>query len=353
MQAARRAGLPVPEVIVYDDGEHLQTAGLVMARIPGETIARRILRDSEFVRARQLLTGQLGAFLGGLHRIDPVEVPGLAKTDALETLWSSYGTSDDRSPTFEAAHDWLVANRPTDATTVIVHGDLRLGNVIVDADGLAAAIDWELVHVGDPLEDLAWLCTKAWRFGSSAPVAGVGELPELFEAYEAASGRTIDRQDFNWWLVLSALKWGIVCMAQAAAHLTGAVRSIELATIGRRVAEQEWDLLELLAPNELSAIRREARDDSASDDPGLYGRPTARELLEAVREYLSEDVVPATKGRLSFHARVAANAVAIVERELAMREAHRARSAGSTDWASLAAMVRDRLAVANPKHFDS
>lgn len=352
IRAARRAGLAVPDVVLDDSGDQLGTAGLIMSRVPGETIARRILRESEFSEARGLLCRQLGEFLGGLHRIDPREVPGLEEADVLKTLWSSYTTLPDHSPTFEAAQEWLLANRPPPSGRVIVHGDLRLGNIIVGPGGLNAAIDWELVHIGDPLEDLAWLCTKAWRFGSPLPVAGIGELPELFAAYESASGRHVDQQAFDWWLVLATLKWGIACMGQAAAHLSGAVRSIELAAIGRRVAEQEWDLLELLAPAEVAKVRHERRDDEHADLPGLYGRPTARELLDAVRSYLVDDVMPATEGRLSFHARVAANVVAIVERELAMGETQRARWTGAADWASLASMVRDKLSVANPKHFD-
>ena len=127
--------------------------------------------------------------------------------------------------------------------------------MIVDDHGLAAAIDWELVHVGDPLEDLGWLCVKAWRFGAPLEVGGLGTIDELVAAYEAAGGRTVDRDALHWWLVAKTLQWGVGCMGQAAAHLSGAVRSHELAAIGRRVAEQEWDLIELLAPDEWEAAR--------------------------------------------------------------------------------------------------
>lgn len=349
IRAALRAGLAVPEVLLYDDGARLGTPGLVMVRVPGETIARRILRDGRFDRARQVLAGQVGELLAGLHAIDPGDVPGLAGDDSLDALWSTYATVSDSSPTFEAAYEWLSEHRPPPSGRVVVHGDLRLGNLIVGPDGLNAAIDWEMVHLGDPMEDLAWLCTRAWRFGSPLPAAGVGTLEELFEAYESRSGRQVDRGAFDWWLVLSTLKWGVICMSQAEAHLSGAVRSIELAAIGRRVAEQEWDLLELLAPGEWARARAEPGRGAAADDPGLYGRPTARELLRAVHVFLSEDVMPGTEGRLSFHARVAANVVAIVERELALGAPRVARP-GASSWAELASAVRDRLAVANPKY---
>ena len=200
---------------------------------------------------------------------------------------------------------------------MVVHGDLRLGNVIVDEHGLAAVIDWELVHLGDPLEDLAWACVKAWRFGAPLEVGGLGTIDELVGAYESAGGRRVDRQALHWWLVEKTLQWGIGCMGQAHVHLSGAVRSHELAAIGRRVAEQEWDLIELLAPDEWRRGAGRAAAGPAPDEAAPNGRPTARELLDAVRQFLTDDVVPGTTGHLSYQARVAANMVAIVERELA------------------------------------
>jgi len=345
MRACARAGLRVPEVLADDDGSTLGTAGLVMARVPGETLAPRILRDDRYAGARTVLAGMLGGFLGGLHAIDPAEVAGLPEVDSLESYWKRYGAIEDTSTTLEKAYEWLQANRPESTERVIVHGDLRMGNVIVDHDGLAAVIDWELVHLGDPLDDLAWLCVKAWRFGSPSPVGGVGSLDQLFDAYEAGSGRSVDRDAFQWWLVMNTLKWGVGCMGQAAVHLTGAVRSVELAAIGRRLCEQEWDLIELIAPDEWAAARDAPALAPMPDFAGGHGRPTARELLDAVRMFLTEDVMANATGQLQFHARVAANAVAIVERELAQPPAEPA----GDDWASLARAVRDRLAVANPR----
>ena len=117
---------------------------------------------------------------------------------------------------------------------------------MVDESGLAAVLDWELAHIGDPLEDLGWLCVRAWRFGSGRPVAGLGEYEDLIGAYSEASGIDISAKDVLWWEVLGTLKWGIMCITQASSHLTGMTRSHELAAIGRRVCENEWDLLQLL-----------------------------------------------------------------------------------------------------------
>ena len=113
---------------------------------------------------------------------------------------------------------------------------------MVDQHGLAAVLDWELAHIGDPMEDLGWLCVKAWRFGSALPAGGVGTYEQLIAAYEEASGLTLDPDVVRWWEVLGTLKWGIMCIGQATAHTSGVARSHELAAIGRRVCENEHDL---------------------------------------------------------------------------------------------------------------
>jgi aminoglycoside phosphotransferase (APT) family kinase protein len=349
MRACRRAGLRVPDVLAYDDGALLGATGLVMRRVPGETIPRRILRGDEFTEARLALVGDLGRFLAGLHAIDAAELPGAAATDALGSIWDMYRRFDDRSPTFEKAHDWLVAHRPPPTGNVVVHGDVRIGNVIVGPAGLNAVIDWETVRLGDPLEDLAWLCLKAWRFGERLEVGGLGTIDELVATYEAAGGRPVERSALHWWLVQKTLTWGIGCMAQADIHLSGRVRSVELAAVGRRVPEQEWDLLELLAPDACHAALAAPRRARQRDDTRPYGRPTARELLEAVREFLTDKVMASDDRALAYHGRVAANALGIVERELAQP----AVTYPGDDWPSLARDVRDRLTVANPKHLDT
>ena len=107
-------------------------------------------------------------------------------------------------------------------------------------------LDWELAHVGDPMEDLAWICVRSWRFGGPKPVGGIGEREEFFSAYEAAGGRHVDPEWVRWWEVFGNLRWGIICLTQARAYIDGHSKSVELASIGRRTAETEWELLELV-----------------------------------------------------------------------------------------------------------
>ena len=247
LRVARGAGVPVAEVVASSPGDDaLGAAYMVVRRVGGETIARKILRDEEFAKARSVLPRQLGRALAALHQLPPTAVPELTSVDQVQQYREVLDLLGEPHPAFELAFRWLAEHRPPPAGEAIVHGDFRLGNVIVDGDGLAAVLDWELAHVGDPMEDLGWLCVKAWRFGGRAPVAGLGEYGDLFDAYSEASARAVDPEVVRWWEVLGTLKWGIMCNMQANAHLTGTSRSHELAAIGRRVCENEHDLLALM-----------------------------------------------------------------------------------------------------------
>ena len=242
LRAAAEAGVPVPRVAAVGEG----TSFVVLEHVDGETIARRILRDDAYARARPVLAGQCGRALAALHAMPTAAVPGLEAPDQAEQYRAVLDVSGQPHPAFELAFRHLAATKPAASATTVVHGDFRLGNLIVGPDGLRAVIDWELAHLGDPLEDLSWLCVKSWRFGAAPRVGGFGEVPELVGAYEEASGRTVDLDALRWWETFGTLKWGIMCIMQAAAHLTGAARSVELAAIGRRVCEVEHDLLLLL-----------------------------------------------------------------------------------------------------------
>ena len=262
---------------------------------------------------------------------------------------------------------------------MIVHGDFRLGNVIVQPGGLAAVLDWELAHLGDPAEDLGWLSVRAWRFGSPHEVAGIGSIDDLLRAYHLANGRPeIDAARVHWWIVAGTLMWGVMCVTQANAHTSGALRSVELAAIGRRIAEQEHDLLALMGAPPARRITVDAITPStlASDSGDDVGYPSSRHLLAAVRGYLEHDVMPATDGRIAFHARVAQNVLAIVEREIALRpqleaaQQHAFGKLGYVGEGALATAIKNghldgrqqevlvalrsvvdvRVAIANPKH---
>lgn len=246
MRAARRAGVPSPEVIAAGsaaDGP-LGADFVVMERVEGETIPRRILRDPALAGVRPRLAAECGRILAAVHRMPPV--PGLERDGGLDRWRELLDAAGEPHPVLEFALRWLERNRPPANPQVLVHGDFRNGNLIIGPDGVRAVLDWELTHLGDPLEDLGWLCAKAWRFGSPEPVGGFGGYDELIAAYEEAGGVRVDRDALRWWEMYGVLRWGVICIMQARRHLTGAERSVELAAIGRRTAETEWDLLQMM-----------------------------------------------------------------------------------------------------------
>lgn len=247
LAAAFAAGVPVPEVIV--DGsrsQDLELPFMVVRAVEGESIARKILRDDGFQSARRVLVQQLGAAAAQLHRVDATSISGLMSIDQLSMYRKVMDDIGEPHPAFEIAFRWLENNRPPTTGQSLVHGDFRLGNVLVNHLGLTAVLDWELAHVGDPMEDLGWLCVRAWRFGGGLPVAGLGTYESLFDAYEAVAGVRPEFSTVRWWEILGTLKWGIMCMVQAQTHLSGVARSHELAAIGRRVCENEYDVLSLI-----------------------------------------------------------------------------------------------------------
>jgi aminoglycoside phosphotransferase (APT) family kinase protein len=244
------AAPPVRCVAAPDDG---LGPAYVMDRIEGETIPRRILRDEAFDTARPRLARQCGEILARLHAVPVHEDLALPLQDA-SAQWKLYRDLYDgfgaARPVFELAFRWLADNMPREAAAALVHGDFRHGNLMIQAEnGVAAVLDWELCHLGDPMEDLGWICVNSWRFGvSEMPVGGFGAREELFAGYEAVSGQPVDDARVHFWEVFGTLKWGIMCLMMVDAFRSGFDRSVERAAIGRRASETEIDLLNLLAP---------------------------------------------------------------------------------------------------------
>jgi aminoglycoside phosphotransferase (APT) family kinase protein len=372
LEAAAAAGVPVPAVVASGGPDALGSGWLVVERLEGETIARKLLRDAQWDAARATLTADCGRALAAIHTIDPDAITGLPRRDPLRDPLPILDLLGEVRPALELGTRWLTAHAPAPAPRVTVHGDFRLGNLLVGPDGLRAVLDWELAHGGDPAEDIGWLCAPAWRFGGPDPVGGFGHLDALLAAYAGAGGPAIDATRVHWWQVYATVKWATICAMQASAHLGGSTRSVELAAIGRRVCESEWDLFVLLgiAPSGQSPVTPAGHPSSVT---APFGRPTSGELVEAVREQF-DAAMARESGTAGFEARVARNALQIVERELALgpalATAHAARlghlgfqddralatalRAGQfdDDWhevgGALAAAARDQLLVANP-----
>ena len=239
LEAAVAAGVAAPRPVQYL-GEVDGHEAFAMERVRGETIGRRIVRDPPAA-----LPLQLAEQLARIHSIEPLDF--LPRGDAIARFYDELDTVDEPHPAIEYGLAWVRERlAPPDATT-FCHGDFRVGNFAVDADGLVAVLDWEFAHVGDPVGDVAWPIVRAWRFGAEERrLGGLGEVEPYLERYNELSGREVTLEELDVWEVFGNVKWAIGCLTQCRRHLNGQDRSVEYAVLGRMAAEMEYELLDLI-----------------------------------------------------------------------------------------------------------
>jgi aminoglycoside phosphotransferase (APT) family kinase protein len=246
LQLAAFAGVPAPRVLAaaVDTGE--DRPYVVTEFVAGTAVPRRVLRDPEFATARSSFARQCGQVLARLHgaRAAAADWPA---PNPLEELTNYAHLAVFESPVLIGALRWLGDHRPVRDAVCPVHRDFRLGNLMINIDGIAAVLDWETCHLSDPEEDLAWLCSRAWRYGASLPVGGIGTLEELLSAYETESGRHVDPTRLYWWSVYAETRWGLASITKRAAGGPG--DALENAAIVRRGCLQERNVLLALEPS--------------------------------------------------------------------------------------------------------
>ena len=316
VQAAFAAGVRAPEVVgVLEDGDGLGT-GYVMRRVVGEVSPATILAEPP-----ASLLADLGRELARIHAVPlervPAAIPLMDTGAALAELKARFLAYGGDRPAIALAIKWCEEHLPEPVAPVLVHGDYRMGNVMVGADGLAAVLDWELAHRGDAHEDLAFGCMSVWRFGRlDRPAFGLGSLEDYFAAYEGAGGVKVDRTRFRFWLVYRTLWWALGCLQMGAAWRSGADRTVERVVVGRRTAEQELDLVRLLEEEAPEVERERALPSSPEPVPAPAGEPTNAEIVQAVRDWIEAAIKPGAQGHAKFEAVVAMNALGIVLRDL-------------------------------------
>jgi aminoglycoside phosphotransferase (APT) family kinase protein len=315
VRAARKAGVSAPEVVGELVPDDRLGSGYVMRRIEADVSPARILSDPP-----PALLGDIARELARIHTIPISEFQHLPSADAatmvqdLKTRFASYG--GDR-PVLALAIKWLEDHVPDPVPATFLHGDFRIGNLMANADGLAAVLDWELCHLGDRHQDLAFGCINSWRFGHiDRPAFGVGDVSHFWAAYEAESGFSVEPDRFRFWLIYSTLWWGMCCLQMADIWRTGLDKTLERAVIGRRVSETEVDLLMLLEDDAPETQRLPIRLDQPAE-PRRQGEPSTVEMLEALSDWLEKDVKPKAEGRDRFMAAVALNALGMLGRDAA------------------------------------
>jgi aminoglycoside phosphotransferase (APT) family kinase protein len=226
-----------------------------MERVDGETVGQRIVRAPELAGARARLGEQMGEELARIHAVvveglGPAArpAPGQSPAEArLAVIERSLAALDEPRPALELGLRWLRAHESGPERAVTVHGDYRLGNVVVDpVGGLLAVLDWELTHLGHPGEDLGWAVMRFWRGFDRPGFRGIGPREHFADGYARVAGWRPQAVEARYWEIFASVRWAIITLQQARRYLAAGERDIELASIGRRCAEVELDLLRLV-----------------------------------------------------------------------------------------------------------
>ncbi len=314
VRAAFAAGVKAPEIVGEVGVSDNLGTGYLMRRVEAEVNPAKILPN--------IPPGLLNDFareLAAIHAVPTDMLPQLPETNAgslLSELRARFVSFGGDRPVMALAFKWLEDHLPAPVEAVLLHGDFRMGNIMVDANGLAAVLDWELAHLGDWHQDLAFGCINSWRFGYiDRPAFGIGALDAFFAAYEGVSGKSVEPERFRWWLIYSTLWWGVCCLQMADIWRSGLDEGLERAVIGRRASETEIDLLLLLEDDAPEAERGTIALPSPIP-PRRLGEPSSSEMLEALANWIETDIKPQAKGRDRFMAAVAANALGMLQREV-------------------------------------
>jgi aminoglycoside phosphotransferase (APT) family kinase protein len=324
IRAAAQHDVPVPHVVAELTPEDGLGAGYLTDWIDGEALGQRIVRDPQLRKLQPSLAEQCGAILARIHAIDlrraglDGALAELSPEDEVRLTWERYRQLPAAQPMIDYTARWLLDHLPPPQPPRLVHSEFRCGNLIIDASGIRAVLDWEMAHIGDPMRDLGWLCTNSWRFGASElPVGGFGHYEELFAAYERASGRPVDPQRVRFWEVFGSFWWAIGCLEMAEMYRSGIDRSVERVVIGRRSSEAQVDCVNLIIPGAVDCL-------AVAAAPAAQ-LATEIDLVTSVRDLLRGELKDATQGRPNFLGRVAANGLDIALREAALGPALRAQ----------------------------
>ena len=313
IRSAAAKGVSAPEIVVELEDDDGIGSGFVMRALPGTPDPKAILAMDEPERLLSECAAQL-ARIHSMGRSDvPSDVPVMDYREAIAELKDRFQEAGGDRPILALGLRWLADNCPEPVEPVLNHGDYRLGNLLVQDDGLTGVLDWELAHFGDWHEDLAFGCLPVWRFGAyDKPALGLGSLEDYFDAYEANGGRPVDPARFRFWTIYRMVWWALGCLKNAQLWRSGQDRMLERVVISRRTSEQELDLLLLLEENASEFDRRSRIEPIRSLNDG-YGEADEGELAIAISEWLGT-IKHRLEGHDRFQLAVARNALGMIAR---------------------------------------
>lgn len=313
IEAARGAGVLAPEVIeVLEPGDGIGS-GYVMRAMEGTADPREILA----MNGAATMLAEAARNLARIHSLAredlPGDIPEMDYGGAIAELHRQFEEAGGDRPIIALGLRWLEDNCPAPTVPVLNHGDFRLGNLLASAGHITGVLDWELAHLGDFHEDLAFGCMAVWRFSRyDRPALGLGPIADYVSAYEQESGRKVEMARFGYWLVYRTVWWALGCLRNARFWRDNSDRMLERVVISRRTAEQELDLL-LLLEDEAPPAERVRPLPAAPCADVLHGEASAGEMAIAVSEWLAT-IKPRLDGHDRFQLAVARNALGMIAR---------------------------------------
>ena len=238
--------LPAPETPWFErDPSVLERPFYVMERLPGDVPLPTPGPDGDgpfTASERAALAPQVMQALAALHAVD-WRARGFAflgaptQGDVARREVERWADRLDRSglepaPVVAEALSWLRRHAPADGDVVLLHGDFRLGNWLVDRGAgttrLSGVLDWEMVHLGDPAEDVAWCLSHLWR-AQTPRAACLAPPAELLALYERASGRSLEADRLRFYEVLAIVKMLAIMSTGIRAFREGRTRDLRMA----------------------------------------------------------------------------------------------------------------------------
>lgn len=249
LRFAHAHGLGAPQpLFLCEDASVIGRPFFVMQKLPGIAAGHKVVR---MALDRKALARDLAQAAARLHAVRaPVAgLPFLQRYTTREVIAACRDHLDqlhEPHPVLEYGLRWCELRLPVTEETTFVHRDFRTGNYLVNEGRLAGLLDWEFAALGNPLEDIGWICAKCWCFRHEHHiVGGVADLEDFIPEYEAASGRKVEPDALRYWQVMAHIRWAVIALQQAQRHLSGTEPSLELALTGKIVAELEWEVLKL------------------------------------------------------------------------------------------------------------
>ncbi|MEI9990555.1 MAG: phosphotransferase family protein [Rhizomicrobium sp.] len=233
-EAFHALGLPVPAPVALElDPAPLERPFFIMEEIEN-CLTGSIVSPDPYGVHRDKIGRQFYGVLGRIAAVDPRDM-GLSNFDGETDIhdvamhevarWEKVIDEDEiePQPIVRAAIRWLKRNPPPPAQKIaVVHGDYRTGNFLYDESGtIRAILDWEMAHLGDPLEDLGWAIDPLWAGGNPGFPGGMIARDAAIAAWEKASGLTAEPQALRWWEIFAGLKGAAIWISAAREYAQG------------------------------------------------------------------------------------------------------------------------------------